>query len=92
MRIWLDVSVIFSSFLFWSALDNAPFLKNKRFINSELIHAILKWITSNVMCSLYPMFIYEYGLIKYSLPLATRIIPLMSIGYETYDMLLKMNK
>lgn len=84
-----DISIIFSSFLFWLAVDKVPLFKNKSITNSELINTIIRAIGSNVMCSLYPIVVYDYEIIQYSLPIAKRMVPLLSIGYSSYEMFVR---
>jgi hypothetical protein len=86
MYIVVEVGIIFSSFLFWNAIDKIQIFKNPRIVNSDLINAIIRGVCSNTMCSLYPMVIYENAIIKYSLPFAARFFPLISIGYSSYEM------
>lgn len=80
-----DISIVFSSFLFWVIIDRVSLFKNDKIVNSSLIHSIITGIGGNVCCALYPMIIYDYQLVKDTLPFTVRVVPLIFTGYSVYD-------
>jgi hypothetical protein len=86
MSFLVDNIIIFSSCLFWVIVDNVTILKNDRIVNSGLIHAIVSGVSGNIGCALYPLLMYDYPLVKETIPYPLLIGPLISIGYSGYDL------
>ena len=82
----IALSIILSSCLFWFAIDKVKLFKNDRIVNSGLIHSIVSGVSGNIACALYPLIMYDYPLVKDTLPYAVYIGPLVSIGYSSYDL------
>ena len=64
MNSFIDKAIIFSSFLFWVAIDKVKLFKNDRIVNSGLIHSIVSGVSGNIACALYPLIMYDYPLVK----------------------------
>lgn len=83
---YIDLTIILSSCLFLFIVDKIKLFKNDRIVNSGLIHAIVSGVSGNIGCLLYPIIIYDYPLVKETLPYSLLIGPLISIGYSGYDL------
>jgi hypothetical protein len=86
MNSFIDKAIIFSSFLFWVAIDKIPLFKNERIINSALIHSIVTAVGATICCSLYPAILYNYASVLSIMPYAVSVTPLIFTGYSAYDL------
>ena len=82
----IDLTIILFSCAFLFAIDKVKLFKNDRIVNSGLIHSIVSGVSGNIACALYPLIMYDYPLVKDTLPYAVYIGPLVSIGYSGYDL------
>ena len=73
MQLYAQLSVIFTSFIFWFYIDSVSIFNNKRIINSALIHSILLSISINLGYLFNPSIIYNF-------------LGYISIGYSYYDL------
>lgn len=86
MHTIIEIGLIISSLIFWFYIDTKKLFNNERIINSGLIHSIIGGIGYNIGVISFPLIMYDYPVIKDSIPDSYLIVPLISFGYGFYDL------
>ena len=82
----MSVITIILSALFCNYIDTVKIFNNEQIANSSLIHSFFAAIYSNYACIMYPQLIYDYPLIKDSIPSWLTTFLYISYGYGFQDM------
>jgi len=85
MQLYAQLSVIFTSFIFWFYIDSVSIFNNKRIINSALIHSIITGICVNLGYLFNPSIVYNY-IVEDGLFDRYAIVTFISTGYSFYDL------
>lgn len=85
MQLYAQLSVIFTSFIFWFYIDSVSIFNNKRIINSALIHSILLSISINLGYLFNPSIIYTFTFDE-DVKQIYNFLGYISIGYSYYDL------
>jgi hypothetical protein len=86
MHIFIEIGIIISSLAFWFYIDTKKLFNNERIINSGLIHSVISGIGYNAGLICCPLIMYDYPVVRDSLPDRYLIVPFISFGYSFYDM------
>ena len=88
MHTLIQYGIILSSFCFWFYVDTKNIFnkdKDKKIINSALIHSLISGIGSNIGIICNPTIVYDYYLISNNISDMYILVPLISFGYSFYD-------
>lgn len=83
---YYDLTIVFSSALFWVYIDSVKLFSNERVINSAFIHACISGIGNSVGLLMYPIIVYDYYQVEYNIPPFISNVAFISFGYSFYDL------
>jgi hypothetical protein len=89
MHSFIQYSIIFSSLCFWFYIDSKKIYnikKERKIVNSALIHALVSGIGYNMGIICNPTIVYDYYSITNNISDIYILIPLISFGYSFYDL------
>jgi len=91
MHTVIQYGIILSSLCFWFYVDTKNIFnkdkdKDKKIINSALIHSLISGIGSNIGIICNPTIVYGYYLIADNISDIYILVPLISFGYGFYDL------
>ena len=89
MHTFIQYGIILSSLCFWFYIDSKKIYngdKEKKIINSALIHSIICGIGYNIGIICNPTIVYDYYSITNNISDIYILVPLISFGYSFYDL------